>query len=57
MTLMSTARKYTGISKPQNSSSKPETAPAKVHIILLFISLRQFYCPGNMQCVMLFKQE
>jgi hypothetical protein len=31
MTLTSTARKYAGTSKPQNSSSKLETAQANAH--------------------------
>jgi hypothetical protein len=30
-TLTSTARKYAGTSKPQNSSSKPETIQPKAH--------------------------
>jgi hypothetical protein len=38
MTLTSTARKYTGTSKPQNSSSKLETAQAKAHCQRLIMS-------------------
>jgi hypothetical protein len=38
MTLTSTARKYAGTSKPQNSSSKPETEQANAHCQRLVMS-------------------